>query len=46
VTAGPHDNQEVIVGLIETTLEAASKSRVPYDRTTYDEEMKREVKLY
>jgi len=44
VIADPHDNQEVIVGLIEPTRMAASTSRVQYDRT-YDEEVRRmEVK--
>ena len=43
MTAGPHDNQEVRVGLIEPTREAASKSRVQYDQTN-EEEMRMEVK--
>jgi hypothetical protein len=43
VIAGPHETKEVIVGLIEPTREAASTSRVHYDRTTYYEEMKMEV---
>jgi hypothetical protein len=45
VIAGAHETKEVIVGLNQTTREAARTSRVPYDRTTYDEETRVEVKL-
>jgi hypothetical protein len=45
VTAGPHDNHGGESGMNQpTTLEAASKSRVQYDRTTYDEEVRMEVR--
>jgi hypothetical protein len=47
VIAGPHETKEVRVGLIQTrTREAASTSRLRYDRTIYDEEMKMEVKKH